>query len=225
VIAAATGIAAAAISVSPVRVRLTASESRTVVVRNGGNATAAIDARLAGFVLDRRGKPVVARAQAAAGWLRLQPRRVVLEPGGAAVLTVSSTAPAGASPGDHPALVLLTTQPRQGAGVAIRMRIGVVVFVRVPGRIVHRLELGPVRVRRGVLEAALANRGNVVERASVRLSLWRGGRLLVRFRSAGRTLLPRSRAIERFRYRGRLRGVVTARVEAGGLRRRFTIRI
>jgi hypothetical protein len=223
VIAAATGIAAAAISVSPVRVRLTASASRTVVVRNGGSATAAIDARLAGFVLDRRGKPVVSRAQAAAGWLRLRPRRVVLAPGGAALLSISSAAPSGAIPGDHSALVLLTTQPRPGAGVAIRMRIGVVVFVRVPGRIVHRLALGPLRVRGGVLEAAIANRGNVVERARVRVSLWRRGHLLARLGSARRTLLPHSSGIERFRCRSFVRGRVIALVEAGALRRRFRI--
>ena len=205
--------------------RLSAGASRTIVIRNGGDAAAAVDARLAGFVLDRRGKPVIARGQVAAGWLRLRPQRVVLAPGGAAALNVSSTAPAGASPGDHPALVLLTTQPRPGAGVAIRVRIGVVVFVRIPGRIVHRLELGVLSVRRGVLEAALANRGNVVERARVRISLWRGGRVLARLGSAGRTLLPHSRGIERFRYRGPARGWVIARVEAAGLRRAFRIRV
>jgi hypothetical protein len=218
-------LSAAVLSVSPVRVRLGATASRTIVIRNGGDAAAAVDARLAGFTLDRRGKPVVSRAQAAAGWLRLRPERVELPPGGATALTVSCAAPAGVSPGDHPALVLLTTRPRRAAGVAIRMRVGVVLFVRIPGRIVHRLELGALRVRRGMLEAAIANRGNVVEHARVRISLWRRGRVIARLGSAGRTLLPHSRGIERFRYRGRVRGWVTARVEAAGLSRAFRIRV
>ena len=224
-IAAATGAAAVAISVSPVHVRLTPGATREIVIRNGGAAAAAVDARLAGFVLDRRGKPVVAREAAAAGWLRVRPRRVVLAPGRAAALTVSSVVPVAAVPGDHPALVLLTMQPRTAAGVAIRMRVGVVVFVRIPGRVVHRLELSGLRVRRGELDATLANRGNVVEHARVSISLWHLGRLVARLGPVGRTLLPHSRGVERFHYRGRLRGFLTARVEAGALRRTFRIQV
>jgi hypothetical protein len=198
---------------------------RTLTIRNGGDTPASIDARLAGFVLDRRGKPVVARRRAGAGWLRVQPARVVIPPGGAAALTVSSTVPAAAAPGDHPALVLLTTQPRAAGGVAIRVRVGVVVFVRVPGRLVHHLELRALRARGGVLEAEIANAGNVVERTRVRISLWRRGRLLARLGPIARTLLPHSRGIERFRYRARLHGRLTARVEAGAVRRSFWIRV
>lgn len=225
-IAAATGVAAAALSVSPVRIRLSGASSRTITITNAGDTTAAVEARPASFVLDRRGKPTIARERLeAAGWLHLRPRRLVLAPGGTAVVTVSSAAPAGALPGDHPALVLLTTQPPRAAGVAIRMQIGVVVFVRVAGRIVHRLELGTLRVRRRVLEAVVANRGNVVERTRVRVSLSRGGHVLARLGPVARTLLPHSRGIQRFRYRGRLRGWVTARVEAGTLLRTFRIRL
>jgi len=225
VIAAAAGVAAA-LSVSPVRIRLTRAASRTITIMNAGNARATVDARTAGFVLDRRGKPTIARdRQPAAGWLRLQPPRVVLAPGGTAVVTVSSAAPAGALPGDHPALVLFTTLPPRTAGVAIRMRIGVVVLVRVAGRIVHRLELGSLKVRHRVLELVVANRGNVVERARVRIVLLRRGHVLARLGSVGRTLLPHSRGIERLRCSARLRGWVTARVEMGALRRTFRIRL
>jgi hypothetical protein len=49
----------------------------------------------------------------------------------------------------------------------------------------------------------------------LRLSLVRGGRVLARLGPVARTLLPHSRGIERFRYPGRLRGWVTARVEWG----------
>jgi len=225
VIAAAAGLAAA-LSVSPVRIRVSRAASHTITITNAGNAAASVDARPASFVLDRRGKPTIARErQPAAGWLRLQPSRLVLAPGGTAVVTVSSAAPRGALPGDHPALVLFTTQPPRAAGVAIRMRIGVVVFVRVGGRIVHRLELGALRVRHRVLELVVVNRGNVVERPRVRIVLLRGGHVLARLGSVGRTLLPHSRGVERFRCSARIRGWVTARVEMGALRRIFRLRL
>jgi hypothetical protein len=225
VIAAVVGVAAA-LSVSPVRIRLTGADSRTITITNAGNASATVDARPAGFVLDRRGKPTIARErQPAAGWLRLQPRLLVLAPGGAAAVRVSSAAPAGALPGDHPALVLFTTRPPRGPGIAIRMRIGVVVLVRVAGRIVHRLELGALKVRHRVLELVVANRGNVVERARARIVLLRGGHVLARLGPVGRVVLPHSRAIERFRTSARVRGWVTARVELGVLRRTFRLRL
>jgi hypothetical protein len=226
VIAPAAGIAAASLSVSPVHIRLTPMASRTITIMNAGNASVSVNARPAGFVLGPRGKPTIARErQAAAGWLRLSPRRLVLAPRGTAVVTVSSAVPAGALPGDHPALVLFTTQPPRAAGVAIRIRIGVVVVVRVAGRIVHRVELEALRVRRHALEVVVANRGNVLERTHVRISLSRGGHMLGRLGSVRRTLLPHSRGIERFRYAARLRGWVTARVEVGALRRTFHIRL
>jgi hypothetical protein len=226
VIAAATGVAAAALSVSPVRIRLTRAASRTITITNAGNSSAVVDASPAGFVFDRRGKPtIVPKAQRSGGWLRLRPRRLVLAPGGTGVVTVSSAAPTGASPGDHPALVLFTTKPPRAAAIAVRMRVGVVVFVRVAGRIVHRLELGRLKARRRVLEAAVVNRGNVVERARVRVLLLRHGRVLARLRSAGRTVLAHSRAVARFGYPRRLRGWVTARVDVGAQRRTLRIRL
>jgi hypothetical protein len=222
----AAGVSAAAISVSPVRIRLTGSAARTITITNAGNAAASVDARPASFVLDPRGKPAIARArESAAGWLCLQPRLLALAPGGTAVVTVSSGVPAGALPGDHPALVLFTTQPPRGGGVAVRMRIGVIVFVRVAGRVVHRLELGALRVRQHALEVGVANRGNVVERPHVRVVLLRRGHVLARIGSVARTLLPHSRAIVRLRYVRGVQGLVTARVEAGAARRVFRIRL
>lgn len=224
-IAAAAGLAAA-LSVSPVHIRLTEAASRTITITNAGNASATVEARAAGFVLDRRGKPMIARKrQPTVGWLRLQPPRLVVAPGRTAAVAVSSAPPAGALPGDHAALVLLTTQPPRGAGVTIRMRIGVVVLVRVAGRIVHRLELGALRVRRHVLELVVANRGNVVEHARARIVLLRGGHVLARLVSAARTLLPHTRGTERLRCPARVRSWVTARVEVGALRRTFRLRL
>ena len=225
-IAAATGIAAAALSVSPVRLRLAAAASHAITVTNGGTAAAAIDARAASFVLDLRGRPTVARSRlAAAGWLRVRPQRFVLAPGEAAVLTVSSAAPRRASPGDHAALVLLTTQPQRRGSVAIRTQVGVLVLVRVAGRVVHRLALGRLRMHGRTLAAEVLNRGNVVERTQVRVSLIRAGHVVTRLGPVLRTLLPHSRGVAYFRYRGRLHGWATAWVQIGVLRRTVRIRL
>src|SRR5581483_4359423 len=103
----------------------------------------------AGFALSLRGRPRIARARgarSAAPWLKLRPSRFVLPAHTSATVVVSARIPRRAEPGDHDALVLLTTRPRAGARVAVRMRLGVLVVVRAPGRIVRRLELGRLRV-------------------------------------------------------------------------------
>ena len=225
-IAVSTGIAAAALSVSPVHLRLDGMATRMITIRNTGSSAATVDAQSASIRFDRRGRPAPAPPRRRlGGWLRLRPRRFVVDPGASAVVTVWSAAPKGAVPGDHAALVLLTAVPSRGTGIAVRLRVGVVVLVRVAGRIVHRLELGPLRARRRVLVAAVVNRGNVAELTRVRISLSRRGHVLARLRSTRRTLLPHSRSIERFRYRGRVRGWVTALVEVGVLRRAVRIRL
>ena len=199
VIAAAAGIVAATLSVSPVHIRLAGAGNRTITIMNTGGSEARLKR-------DRR----ASSSTGAAG--RRSRGSAVLRPGGCTCNRGSSRsapagrrssglvcAPAGALPGDHPALVLFTTRPSRSAGVAIRMRVGVVVFVRVAGRIVHRVELGALRARLRALELVVTNRGNVVESARARILLLRGGRVLARLSSAGRTLLPHSRAVERFR--------------------------
>jgi hypothetical protein len=208
-----------------VRLWLTRSARRTITIRNTGDAATSVDVGAARFVLDPHGKPVVVPKREAGAWLRLRPRRLVLAAGAVAEVTVSSVVAARARPGDHPALVLLTTRAPRAPGVAIRMRIGVVVFVRVAGRIVHRLRLGARHVRRRVLEAAVGNPGNVVESARVRVVLSRNGRVLARLRSATRTFLPHSHAAVRFRCPARVRGRVTVTVEAGVWRGTAHIRL
>lgn len=222
-IAAATGLAAATLSVSPVRVRLAGSASRIITVTNPGGSVATVTAATAGFAFDRHGKPAIAAHRQR--WLRLHPQRLVLAPGEAAAVTVSSVVPRGARPGDHPAVVLFTTKPPGAPTIAVRVRIGVVVLIRVAGRIVHHLEVGPLRAHDRTLQATVANRGNVAELTRVRISLSRGGRVLARLRSARRTLLAHSQGVERLPYPRRVRGWVTATVEAGVVRRSFRIRL
>ena len=190
--------------------------------------------------LDRRGRPRIGSRggiRAATSWLRIRPARFVLRPGASRSLIVTSRLPRRVEPGDHDALVLLTTRPRRGAGVAVRMRIGVVVVVRAPGRVVRRVAVRGARVRRvgraRVLELRLVNRGNVTERLGrgrIRVVL-RRGRIHATLRAGPRMLRPRTSGIVQLRYRGRLRGWVTAQVriapEPGrhAVRRTFRVRL
>jgi hypothetical protein len=224
-----------ALSASPARVTLLGSGQAAIQVRNTGATPAVVEVARAGFRLDLRGRPRIAPPSPGARWLTLRPRRLALAPGASASLAVAARLPRRAEPGDHDALLLLTTRPRRTNGVAVRVRLGVVVVVRAPGKIVRRLELRGLRVRRagrrGTLELLVVNRGNVTEilqRERVLLTLGKPGRAPVRLRPETRTLRPRTRGIVAFRYRGPLRGWLTAQatVSAGhGLVARRAYRI
>ena len=212
------------LTASPAHVMLLGSTRATIRVTNSGRGPAVVDTGRAAFALDLRGRPRIVpgarTARVAASWLTVRPRRLALRAGESASLVVSAALPQGAQPGDHDALVLLTTRAPHGARVAVRMRLGIIVAVRVPGAIVRRLELRRLRVRRAgrvrVLELFVANRGNVtevLERDRVKVTLRRHGRVLARLRPRKRQLLPLTTGIEQFRYRGPVRGRVTALAE------------
>jgi antitoxin (DNA-binding transcriptional repressor) of toxin-antitoxin stability system len=108
------------------------------------------------------------------------------------------------------------------------MRLGVVVLLRVPGKVVHRLALTVLRAHRRILALGLANHGNVAETLlgpGVTVTLWRRGRLVARLHPLSREVLPRTRAVLELRYRGRLRGPMVARAALGALRRTFHLRL
>jgi hypothetical protein len=198
-----------------VRIAVSANASRELRVTNAGRAAAAVEVERAGFALDLRGRPkIVSRREAA--MLRVSPRRLVLRPGETALVTVSSIRAPNAAPGDHPALVLLTTRPTRGPAVSVSLRLGVLVVVRIPGVIIHRLTLIGVRTLRGHIEVRLANRGNVVE--SVWVIVRAGGRPVARVR---RDLLPRSKALFALRASA---GTLEVRSGARVLRRTLRIR-
>ena len=230
----------ASLAAAPARVTLTGAEHRTIRLTNSGRVVAFVDVAPAGFALDLRGRPrIVPRTDAAASRLDVQPRRVELQPRETTTLIVSAAVPPHVRAGDHLALVLLTTQPRRGAGLGVRLQIGIVVIVRVPGLVAHRLDVSRLRVRRAregdLLELSVFNRGNVTERLArdrVRVTLRRRGRVIARLRAVPREVFPHSPATETFRYRGRLRGPVRAVVEVARpakgvpiLRRSYRIRL
>jgi hypothetical protein len=216
--------AGVALAVSPARTVVRSPASRTVLVSNVSNEPLSVD--VAWKSLGRRIAP--------SGWLRIGPRHLALRSGARAVLTVR--AGAGASPGDHNLLVLVTGRPVQHSRVAVQLRVGVRVRIRAPGRLVHRIVLSGLRSRhskrtRAVL-VSLTNRGNVTEQLRARLSITLAthGRVFSRLRLVRpRELYPGARAVVAVPYAGRVRGLVTAvvRVQMGAhvraLERRFRL--
>ncbi len=209
-----------------------------MTVTNHARTAVVVDAARAGFALDLRGRPRVVAAPRSR-WLTIAPSRLRIAAGRSAVVTVIARVPRGVSPGDHAALLLLSTRSQPRAGLAIRMRLGVVVVLRVPGRVVRRLDPTQVAVRctraGRTLVLLLANRGNVGEtlaRGRLTVDVRRGRRLVARFRPPPRELLPHTRGLVDLpcprRLRGRLTVDVLLRPTAPGgrlLRRSFRVRL
>jgi hypothetical protein len=229
------------LTAAPARLGLAGSARALVRVTNSGTKRVLVDVSRAGFALDLRGRPRIVRrgdARSASRWLTVRPAHFTLGPLSTASLAVTSKLPPRAEPGDHDALVLLSTRPLRNARLAVRLRMGLVVVVRAPGRIARRLELRRLRVvRRGrgrALELTVANRGNVtesLERALAVVSSVRSGRRVATLVAGSRDLRPRTRGVIEFRFRGHPRGVMTARVviyaEHGqrAVRRTYRIRL
>lgn len=224
------------LSASPMRLTLRGASSAAITVRNPGRRPLLIDVSRAGFGRSARGKPQVRAAGGAAEWLQLRPKRIRIAPRAKGVLHVRAVPPRRAAPGDHPALVLLTTRPLGVRHVRVRLRVGVIVVLRVKGRVVRGLDARSLTVEhRGtarLLELRLVNRGNVTEELGgngVRLSLLRQGRVFATLRSRRRELLPHSAGVAVFAYRGRVRGPVIARLRLRtplrGPVRRFHVRL
>lgn len=208
-----------ALSASPLRLTLKGASTAAITVRNPGRRTLFVDVSRAGFARSLRGKPRVRPAGRAASWLRVRPKRIRIAPGAKGILHVRAAPPRRAAPGDHPALVLLTTRPLGVRHVRVRLRVGVIVDLHVHGRIVRRLEPRALTVRsrgaRRLLQLRLVNRGNVTEWLGgrrLRLEIVRDGRVLATLRPRRRELLPHSMGIAVFVYRGRVRGSVLARI-------------
>ncbi len=224
------------LSASPLRLTLRGASAGAITVRNPGRRALRVDVSRAGLGRSLRGRPRVRPAHGAAAWLRVRPRRLRIAPGAKAVLHVATIWRRRAGPGDHPALVLLTTRPLGVKRVRLRLRVGVIVVLHVRGRIVRRLDARALTVRRHgsrrLLELLLVNRGNVTERLGgdgLRLVLRRRGRRLATLRPRQRELLPHSAGLVDFTYRGRVRGNVVARIALGpsvhGPRRAFHVRL
>jgi hypothetical protein len=200
-----------ALTVSPARAVLRAPTSRTLRIVNGGTEGVTVDAAWKAL------GPHMARSR----WLSIAPRRLLLRGGAGATVTVR--AGPGASPGDHQLLVLVTGRPVDRRRVAVRLRLGVRLRIRAPGRVVRRLAVEGLRAHRfkekRMLLVSIANRGNVTEQLRRRLTVTLAdhGRVLSRLRLGRfRELYPGVRAVVALPYAGRARGLVTALVNVRG---------
>ena len=153
------------ISVTPTQLTLLGAATQTLTVSNTGDGPAMIAVSTAGYAIANDGNFVVGGSSNdnARAWLHVEPAKLRLGPGGSGIVTVTSSPPSNATPGDHHALVLLTTSPGDGT-VGIRTRVGVVTLVRIAGTIVRKLTIQSVAVKNGSLLVRIANDGNVNER-------------------------------------------------------------
>jgi hypothetical protein len=185
-----------AIAAAPQRVALTPGASANVTVTNAGAQAVIVDAASAGYALDLTGRPRFGRP--AGLWFRVRPSTVRLRPGGQATLQVTALPSPRARPGDHAAALMLASRPLLERTVKVRVRVGVVVVVRTPGRLVRRLSLGGVGAVRGrprLLRLVLVNRGNVdqwIGGRQVTVRLLRGRRAVGVLHPASRRLLART---------------------------------
>jgi hypothetical protein len=185
------------LSVSPASVAVAGAGARRIRVRNAGAEALIVD---------------VTRRPAARPWLHVVPSRLRLRSGATATLMLRITPPRRAEPGDHRALVLLTTSRLRGGRVNVHLRLGVRVSMRVPGPILRHVTVDGLRVVRRLLFVSVVNRGNVSIplRQHLTATLVRGRRRLARLRPRGNPVLaPGARAIVTLRYRGGAHGPVT----------------
>jgi hypothetical protein len=169
-----------ALSVSPAQVTLAAPSSRRIRLRNDGAERVVVDVI----------RPTVHGQAGVQTWLQIVPARVLLRSGESAIVTLRTTPPRRAEPGDHHLLVLLRTRPLRGGRVYVQLHLGVRIRMVVPGRIVRHLAFGGLRVHRSrdarFMFLSVANRGNVTVRlrGQVSASLVRRGRQLARSATA-----------------------------------------
>lgn len=204
-----------ALTVSPAHAAMTAPASRTIDVLNAGTANVGVVVR-----------------SVSSRFLEIRPQRLRLGPGAHRLLTVRARAVARARAGDHELLVLLVARPLERSAVAVQMRVGVRLRVRMPGRLVRHVVVRGIRVNRKarprLLLVELANAGNVTERLRGRLtvSLARRGRVISRLRYRGRReLVPGSRVVIPLPYRGGARGTLDGVVRIGSMERRYRLRL
>jgi P pilus assembly chaperone PapD len=205
-----------ALAVSPASIVLKAPASKKITLRNTGSEDVVVE-------VTRR---AIGESAAFKSWLRVVPASQSIRAGRNATFTLRVSRTSAATPGDHSAVVLLTTRRISAARIAVRLRVGVRVLVRVPGRLVRRVDLGRLLVKRNQIVAWVVNRGNVVVRFDASARLLRRGRIVTRLRPRRRgTILPGGRAAIRFGRPRRLHGPFVAELRLGREVRRYRVRL
>lgn len=228
---------ALSISASPFSLSLQGASTSSIHVTNPGASAVVVQVTTGDLAVSQAGRvsvdpkkrpPLSARA-----WLTVSPARLSLAPGGSADVVVVTHPPGNAAPGDHYALVLLTTVPPRGAQVGVSTRLGVSVIDTVAGGRVSAPAIArPAAVGKGrsrFLRVRIANRGDLIWRlpkGEISIVVERGARAVARLKGPPRVLLPHSQGLLAFRYPARLRGgTYTVVVRAGTTVARFRMRL
>lgn len=228
---------ALAISASPFSLHLAGSGEGSIHVTNPGThavsvvvSTGDLAVSTAGAVsVDPKHKP----QRSARSWLSVTPARIQLAPGASAEVTVVAHPPGGATPGDHYALVLLTSVPPNGVQVGVSTRIGVSVVDTVAGGKAPPPSIRAPKVlahgKKRMLRLQIANRGDVLQRfarGQIAVEVEQGTRTVARLVGPGRVLLPHSTGVIMLTYPARLHGRrYVLVVHAGKSRTRFRARL
>jgi P pilus assembly chaperone PapD len=223
-LAAAPAIATAAplsLAVSPTRLILAGTTQSTLNVVNTSSDPASVRVSVGTFSTNPTGgvivNPRTPPPRSAERWVTVSPSVLNLAPGESAQVAVVSRPPHVAAPGDHQALILLTTDAPSPGQVLIRARVGITLLSRVGGPLFRRLQAHRVTVHRSgplrVIRLGITNKGNVAERfgrGQMKVTLTRGGRTLGTVVAQVRTMLPGTSQIIAFPYRGKVTGNVRA---------------
>jgi hypothetical protein len=208
---------ALSISASPFSLHLQGAASGSIHVTNPGAQAVAVSVTTGDLAVSTAGTVTVDPKHkpklSARSWLGVTPQRLQLAPGASADVTVVTHPPANASPGDHYALVLLTSVPPHGVQVGVSTRIGVSVVDTVTGGKAPPPAIHAPKVvthgKKRMLRLQIANRGDVVQRfahGQISIEIRQGARRVARLVGPGRVLLPHSTGLVTFTYPKKLHG-------------------
>lgn len=224
------------ISASPFSLKLQGAATSSIHVVNPGSHPVSVQVSTGDLAVSQTGKisvdPKKRPALSARSWLAVSPGRLTLPAGGVADVSVVTHPPTNAAPGDHYALVLLTTVPPNGVQVGVRTRIGVSVIDTVAGAVAMTPKVAhaaAVKIgKRHLLQLRIVNRSAFVQRLTrgmVTLDIRRGAKRLAHLVAPARVLLPHSTALVSVPYPKAIHGTFTVTTKIGTATRRFRLRL
>jgi P pilus assembly chaperone PapD len=223
-----------AISASPFSLKLQGAATGSIHVVNPGSKAVTVDVSTGDLAVAQTGKVTVDPKEkpplSARAWLTVAPGKLTLAPGAGADVTVNVHPPRDATPGDHYALVLLTTVPPNNVQIGVRTQIGVSVVDTIAGAVPKPVRIEAASVvtvgKKHALQLRVVNPSAFLEhlvRGAVTADIRRGARRVAHLVAAPRVLLPRSTAQIELPYPAKLRGRFSVTTEVKGARRTFML--
>lgn len=196
------------LTISPLKFELEAKKGETVIkevtLSNSSGSKVSIKAGAKDFVAaGEEGKPrFVSEEQSPwsmSRWIKARPARFELQPGERRKIRVIIKVPKDAEPGGHYAAALFSSTPSKGGQTGVVARLGSLILLRVPGKIVEKGRITslivPRLIERGPIDIRLRfeNEGNVHIKPKGKLRIWRlRGRETAALDVGGENVLPKS---------------------------------